>query len=359
MKLRFFITHRPALFFRARSRRAFTLIELLVAAGITVLLVGFIAAIVTHVSGFWSRSTGRLSAEAQARYALDQLTLDLQSAQFRDDGRTWFAVSVPANTATSGLWDVRAATTANLKPATAVGTTLAYAAPTIAAATFGPAGSWLRFFSTNRGANSATDPTTASAPVAVGWQLIRRASTTNTANTDRRYLLHRAEVRPAANGTRPGTLENGYDIAATAYASAAAQAGNTGALGDPRSIRAPQDVGTIIADNVVDFGVYLYARKTPGATSATALTRIFPAGTETTHLATNPPRVGPAVAQLPEVADVMIRVLTDEGAALIAAYEAGRVAPPPGRTNAQYWWDLALAHSRVFTRRIVLRVQPL
>ena len=109
--------------FTSRSRRAFTLVELLVASGVTVLLVGFIVAVVSNVSGFWTRSSGRLSAESQARYALDQLTLDLQSAQFRDNGATWLAASVPVNTATSTLWNTTGATTANLKPASAAGIT--------------------------------------------------------------------------------------------------------------------------------------------------------------------------------------------------------------------------------------------
>ncbi len=334
------------------TRRAFTLVELLVASGVTVLLVGFIVAVVSNVSGFWTRSSGRLSTESQARYALDQLTLDLQSAQFRDNGATWLAASVSANTATSTLWNTTGTITANLKPATAAGTALAYRAPNIADATFGPAGTWLRFFTTKRGANITTDATTLSSPVAVGWQIVRRASAANAGNSDRRYFLHRTEVAPAA------TLNTGFDITAAAYAGAAAQSGNTGAIGTPRSVRTPQDLGAIAAENVIDFGVFLYTQSAPAAGSA-ALIRIFPSAAETTHLATAPPRVGVSNAQFPEIGDVMIRVLTDEGATLIAAYEAGRLTPPAGRTNAQYWWDLALAHSQVFTRRVTLRVQSL
>ena len=91
-----------------------------------------------------------------------------------------------------------------------------------------------------------------------------------------------------------------------------------------------------------------------------ALTTLFPANATTlTYLPTTPPRVGAVTAQFPEVADVMIRVLTDEGAALIGSYEAGRLSAPPGPTNAQYWWQLAIANSHVYTRRITLRVQPL
>jgi prepilin-type N-terminal cleavage/methylation domain-containing protein len=325
-------------------RRGFTLIEVLVASGITVLLVGFMVAIVSNVTGFWSRTSGRLSAESQARYALDQLTLDLQSAIYRDDGATWLAASVPNNTATSSsVWVTTGAVIGNLKPSTAIGTTnpaLTYGAANIANATFGPAGTWLRFF------------TTLSAPVAVGWQLIRRASATNTANIDRRYFLHRAEVTPA------NTLNTGFDITLPAYAGTAAASGNSGTLGTARSVRIPIDVGTIIAENVIDFGVYLYTRPAVGAMSSAPL-RVFPNGTERTHLANRPPRSGAQIDEFPEEAEIMIRVLTDEGAAQIAAFETGRLTLPAGRSAAQYWWDIAVAKSQVFTRRIVLRAQPL
>lgn len=336
--------------------RGFTLIEVLVASGITVLLVGFMVAIVSNVTGFWSRTSGRLSAESQARYALDQLTLDLQSAIYRDDGATWLAASVPNNTATSSsVWVTTGAVIGNLKPSTATGTTnptLTYGAPNIANATFGPAGTWLRFFTTKRGANTANDVTTLSAPVAVGWQLIRRASATNTANIDRRYFLHRAEVTPA------NTLNTGFDITLPAYAGTAAASGNSGTLGTARSVRIPIDVGTIIAENVIDFGVYLYTRPAVGAMSSAPL-RVFPNGTERTHLANRPPRSGAQIDEFPEEAEIMIRVLTDEGAAQIAAFETGRLTLPAGRSSAQYWWDIAVAKSQVFTRRIVLRAQPL
>ena len=342
-----------------RSRplyRGFTLIEVLVASGVTLLLVGFMVAIVGNVTGFWSRTSGRISAESQARYALDQLTLDLQSAIYRDDGATWLAASVPTNTATSvSVWVTTGAVTGNLKPSAATGTTnptLTYGATNIANGTFGPAGTWLRFFTTKRGANTATDVTTLSSPVAVGWQIIRRASATNTANIDRRYFLHRAEVTPA------NTLNTGFDITAAAYSGTAAATGNTGTLGTARSVRIPLDLGTIIAENVIDFGVYFYTRPRTGATSSAPI-RIFPSGAETTHLANRPPRSGTAITQFPEEAEIMIRVLTDEGAAQIAAFENGRMTLPAGRTAAQYWWDIAVAKSQVFTRRVVLRAQTL
>lgn len=348
------------------TSRAFTLLELLVAVGLTAVMAGAIIAVVTHVSSFWSRTSGRLSAEAQARHALDQLTLDLQSALYRDDGNTWLAANVLGNTGNSGLWDTRNTTANALKPANGAGSLATIATGNLTDARFGLAGTWLRFFTTKRGSNTTTDvANTTSAPVAVGWQIVRRAGTTNTNNTDRRYFLHRAEARPTTAANRPGTLESGFGITATAYASASALTNNTGALRDPRSVRAPQDPGTIIAENVIDFGVRFHVHTTD-ASGARVLTRIFPSGNgDLAHAATLPPGVpngsGALTDCFPEVADVLVRVLTDEGARLIAAYEANpqRVTAPANRTPQQYWWDLALAHSRVFTRRVVLNAKPL
>ena len=92
--------------------------ELMVAAVITAVIVGFIVAIVSKVSGFWTRTSGKLSAGAQARHVLDQLTLDLSSAAYRDDGNVWMAVDVlnNSNGGATNLWQIASA---NAKPVVA------------------------------------------------------------------------------------------------------------------------------------------------------------------------------------------------------------------------------------------------
>jgi hypothetical protein len=64
------------------------------------------------------------------------------------------------------------------------------------------------------------------------------------------------------------------------------------------------------------------------------------------------------------VIDVMLRVLTDEGAAQIANVEKNQtpalVVPIKYNGNAQaWWWGVATENSRVFTRRIVLNAKSL
>lgn len=345
-------------------RAGFTIVEVMVAVAITAILAGFIVAALTNVSGFWSRTSGKLSAEAQGRYVLDQLTLDLQSALYRDDGNTWLAATILGNTTNSGLWNTTSTTANGLKPNNAGGSLLLTPIITttgnIADARFGQGGTWLRFFTVKRGTNLTA--ATASAPVAVAYQIVRRGTTATAANQDRRYLFHRSEVRPtAASANQPGTLESGFNITATAYQPSS----GTAAVGNPAEIKFPT-LNSVIAENVIDFGVRMFVYEPNAETGARELRQIFPSGaSDLTHNATLPPRVKNAddlyTDCFPEVIDIMVRVLTDEGARLLAGYEAApqRITALPGRTAQQYWWDLALANSQVFTRRIVLTPKSL
>ena len=129
------------------------------------------------------------------------------------------------------------------------------------------AGVWLRFFTTKPDTNASADDL--SAPVAVGYQLIRQ-HVTSSAASEQRYLLFRSEVRRTrTSGGAPGTFEAGYNLdpaasPATPYLSPNATAGDPGNL-----LRAP--LGSVLADNVIDFGVRLYVREAGG------LRLIFPA----------------------------------------------------------------------------------
>jgi hypothetical protein len=356
-------------------RCGFTLIEILVAAALTVLLVGFIAGIGRNVGTTWSRTSGRLGTDAQARIVFDQLMLDLQGAWFCDDGNVWFAVDVLNNASgnDTGLWQ----SAENPKPAG--GLSLQMTAVNIADARFGTAGVWLRFFTTSRGANGGANPDSISAPAAVGYQIIRRFSATNPASRETAYLLHRAEVRPAvtiAGSGRPGVLESGYDITNPAYTGEATAANSGAVTGDPRGILAPgsgtsspRNLDSVLADNVIDFGVRCYVRD---AGAPGGLRLVFPAHDARGELSGDPgarlrgwlpPEVPPNASNynglFPDVVDVMIRILTAEGAARLARLEReqGAAAVPPkyNHSGAEWWWGIAQEDSRVYARRIMVR----
>jgi type II secretory pathway pseudopilin PulG len=347
----------------------FTLIEVLVAATLTIVLATLVLAAVSGVMNHWNRTAGRLATAADARLVLGQLAEDLQGAIFRADGNVWMAVTVQADTGLSGQWRA-AARPSQEKPGNAHPETLDLATPSMEDARFGVAGVWLRFFTTKQ--DTSADAANLSAPTAVSYQIVRQ-NVTASAASEQRYLLFRAEVRRTRTaGGAPGTFEAGYDLNPEAVPATFYQT-PSGTAGDPGNLIRPP-LGSVLADNVIDFGVRLYLRE--GADwrlvfpAAPAAARSMPAGGLATHAA--PPAfetqhlamsAEPATADyyrhaFPEVVEVMIRVLTDEGARRISAFENGRLQPPAGVTPADYWWILAEAHSRVFTRRIAIASRP-
>jgi type II secretory pathway pseudopilin PulG len=309
--------------------RAFTVVELLVAAAITAVIASLMLSLVSNVLGGWNRSHGTLETEAQARLALDQIAQDIQGALFRNDGNVWLAATIEDNTATSGLW---LAAAANAKPSSV---SIDPTTTALADARFGLAGVWLRLITARPSADATS--TAPSTPAAVGYQLIRALPPTATTGGEAHYVLYRAEVS-AAN-----TFAAGYNLDPTAggYLTASVTDGNAGNLLSPPPLR-------FIADNVVDFGVRLYTRDA----STGALTLVFPvSSTDLTHLAKSPPTATTLADRFPDVADVMLRVLTPQGVQQISALEAGTITGD--------WWTIATANSRVFTRRVVLNASSL
>ncbi|MDP4878703.1 MAG: prepilin-type N-terminal cleavage/methylation domain-containing protein [Opitutales bacterium] len=75
---------------RKKRCKAFTLIEIMVATVIMVILVGLVIQITSEVLNVWNRSSGKLSANAEARIAMDLITQDLETAVFRNNSLEWF-----------------------------------------------------------------------------------------------------------------------------------------------------------------------------------------------------------------------------------------------------------------------------
>jgi type II secretory pathway pseudopilin PulG len=348
----------------------FTLLELLLAASLTALLAGLLLAVVSSTMDHWNRTEGRLRAAAEARLGLDLLAQDLEAAIFRADGNVWLAATILPGTTLSGQW--RSATVSTQgKPGNAYPGTLNLGPSSWEDARFGIAGVWLRFFTTKADSNASA--TELPAPVAVGYQIIRQ-NITSSATAEQRYLLFRAEVRRTKSSTgAAGVFESGYDLDPAA-SPATAYMGPSGTTGDAGNLLRPP-LGAALVDNVIDFGVRLYAREgenlrlvfpaTPAslgsAPAAGTLTTAAPPSGETEHLARSAsPAANDAYAHVfPDVAEVMLRVLDEEGARLIASYEAGRLHPPAGISAADYWWTLATAHSQVFTRCVAIASRPL
>jgi Tfp pilus assembly protein PilW len=324
--------------------RGVTLVELLVAVTITVGLAVLLLSVTHGTMKFWRGAQDAFTADTQAKLVLDLIERDLQAALFRDSSATWLAVdviSIPSTLAshgwrTSGTIKPSGSESTNLLPPSVGGVP-----SVIADARFGLSGAWLRFITTNLESKSAANPG-GSQPIAVSYQIARRPVSGPSASSNLatvRYTLFRSAV---ANDT---TLTSGYDVLAAAYGSSSA------AFPGARSARSITNPNTAdaIASNVVDFGIWLYVRNSTGD-----LERIFPATAgDANHAAS-------IFEAFPEVADVMLRVLTEEGASAIEAIESGSgaVMRPTGLTEAEWWWAVAEAHSRVHVRRIHMKGGP-
>ncbi len=328
----------------SRATRAFTLLELLVAAAITLLLAGLMLTITTGTLKLWQRTQDRFSSSTQARLALDLLERDLQAGVFRADGvKTWLAVDVLNSSATLLNHGWQAAS--QMKPATVESQRVLPASVNgpdlvLTDARFGLSGAWLRFITTHV-------ETGGSLPSAVSYQIVRRPVSgpnnfpTNPAQV--RYTFFRSAV--AADTT----FATGYDVVVAAYGS------GTSAPSVARAAATLMNppLSDALAVNVVDFGVWLYVRDNSGA-----LRRIFPADNSDLAHAARDAGSATDTNRYPEVVDVMLRILTDEGARSIDAMEQGSGAltrPPEFLNDAEWWWGVVEANSRVYVRRIEIK----
>lgn len=88
---------------RIKEIVAFTLVEILIATGILAGIVALILWLTTTMLGTWERSTGKISANGDARIAMDLLTSDLSTLILRNDEFQWMNFApVPGGTSELG-----------------------------------------------------------------------------------------------------------------------------------------------------------------------------------------------------------------------------------------------------------------
>jgi hypothetical protein len=337
------LTHRgPALRSSIRSEAGFTLLELLVATTITLGLAGLMLTVVTGTLNLWHRTQDGFATAAQAKLVLDLVERDLQAAVFRKDGGTWLAVDVintPAALTNHGWLTSGSGKPATFESQRYLPETTDGATPLIGNARFGLSGAWLRFITTNVEAGG-------SLPIAVSYQIARRplSGAINATNpADVRYTLFRAAV------STENTFAGGNEVTASAYGSP------TGTPAAPRNQATLTNPNTTdaLATNVVDFGIWLYVRDSMGG-----LRRIFPADASDISHAAHDTGAAPDDSRFPDVAEVMIRILTEHGATLLAEIENGSghlTRPAAYASDAEWWWGMVEAESRVYARRIEVK----
>ena len=328
-----------------RGWSAFTLLELLIAVTITLIIAGLMLTITTNALELWRRQQAAQAQAASARQILDLLERDLQTAIHRRDGNRWLAADIldSGGALANHGWLIgpglmkpdNGGSLLPLPPADASG------GRRIEDARFGLSGVWLRFVATNVESGG-------SLPTVVAYQVARRpviGDVTPGNPAPVRYSLYRSAVSNAE------TLANGYDVTASAYGSTSntPTSALSTAYRQSRNVTNPSHAN-LLASNVVDFGCWLYGRGAAGE-----LVRIYPsAAGDLSHQA-----IGQSAAndtRFPEVADVMVRILSEEGASLIEAMERGRVVRPAEYpTDAAWWWGVVEKHSAVFVRRIEIK----
>lgn len=399
-----------------RARRAgFTIVELLVATAITLVVLGLMVQITFSVLGTFDKVSGTISARSQAETVLRYLREDFQSIVWRRDDNVWLLATVqddqdPIN---GGKGDADLGSGTDVadwepdQPKPGIGSTGDFGKDESSLRLdkegtsgdwidlkdyrFGQAGVWLRFF-TNRTTNTLKGDV---APAAVAYQIVRMKPRPD--SEEYRYLFFRSQVR---NGRQEDNASKAYSVTDAGYNLAADSNGGYNRpgtpvatenddIGDPGSIRRPNR-SALLATNVIDFGVRFWSVVPPGPTTPdtdpSTLRLIFPAdangrpnednrgfavtaltpselgqlngGAGVTYQGTKPYTF---TTGFPDFVDVFVRVLTDEGARLIEAYERGLTAPPDATTDAAkdaHWWRIAEEHSEVYTERIPLSARP-
>lgn len=368
---------------------AFTLVELLMALVVSGILVAALTAAARHLLQAWQETAGRLEQGRRAEQILDTLARDLEALCFRRDGGVWFAATLQRSPqpprGEAGLVD--AEWSGRVKPPDGVesdaGSSLALnpADEDAMDTRFGQAGLWIRFFTVQPDSNDSL--VNHSAPRAVGYQLVRRrvtasASSSGGAQSPLRYVLYRATARPFGPGwpETNSTFASGYDLF-RADATPDYNVADASRIDQVGNLRAPRRYEQILAQNVIDLGVRVWTRDERGG-----LRPVFPdrdaGGRDVRGFAAtvqdgrwrSPAAVPPgwmeeggtrdALARgIPERIDVWVRLLTEEGARVIEAFERGRTQVPAGSNEAETWWSLARRHSSVFCRPVFMHGQAL
>lgn len=312
---------------------------------ITLVLAGLMLTVTSNVLNLWRRSQAAHTQAVTGKQVLDLLERDLQSALHRRDATRWLAADIidnPSGLANHGWLTgpglMKPANGGSLRPLPAPDATGTHR---LVEARFGLSGMWLRFVGTNVESGG-------SLPTVIAYQVVRRPVTGNPVATNPapvRYSLYRSAIG------NDDTFANGYDVTAGAYGST----NNTPSSAMSTAYRSPRNVtnpshANVLAANVVDLGCWLYVRDSTGA-----LLRIYPAvAGDLSHQAIGNSTAN--VSRFPEVADVMVRIISEEGASLLEAIETGRVGRPSSyATDAEWWWGAVEANSAVFVRRVEIK----
>ena len=355
-----------------QRKKAFTILELLVAVSVTALLAGMLLNITSQVVQTQTRASGNLETNQVAQFVLDRIQEDLQCAIYRNDGNIWMAADILSesnmgngnfpNAWEDKAYDVKKPESIRVKldqwPEEALSPIdSANLQGPLFESRFGLGGVWLRFFTQCPELDPKAD--SSGGARAVSYQIVRYGLTGSETSTPR-YQLFRSDVSDI------NTLNAGYNLHPDegAYSNDSNNGPReTGNIKNPiYQNNGQKSTDFSLASNIVDFGIraYLIRNQSQGTGH---LQQIFPdlnnTSDEFTYWATSNPNYQEDMKKkernlyaFPDVMDIMLRVLTAEGASALAAYEEGLIPPPEGISENEYWWQLVEENSEVYIRRI-------
>ena len=376
--MRFYLKRRTADLSKSKLR-GFTVLELIVAVSVTAVLSGMLLLISRQVLETQSVSSAELERNQIAHFVLDQIQEDLQCALYRNDGNVWMAMNLLNESDNSGSW-IESKKSSFAKPPLNSLRIIESDWPSdalqdaeidslgqgpFAKSRFGLAGTWLRFFTQS----PELDPQAKGdgAARAVSYQIIRYGIT-GSSNSRKRYHLFRSDV------SAKNTFEAGYNLHPENDSWYGSDASNISV--DPNFLGTPRVPSTLInpvieeggdylptsfslATNIIDFGIRAYHLE-KNSFGTGNLVQIFPPIDQDSSgnllaeefLATShiPYQVitDPTFYLFPDVVDVMVRVLSEEGARILESFENGDF---PNMEEVD-WWSIAEEHSKVYFRRI-------
>ncbi len=360
--------------------KGFSVLELIVAVAVTAILSGMLLTISTNVLKTQTQSAGELETNQVAQFVLDRIQEDLQCAVYQNDGNVWMAIGILQENGNSGAW---------VEATSGKGKNSEESMRIVASdwkdgelrpdevdslgqgpferSRFGVGGVWLRFLT--QAPEIDPEARNSGSARAVAYQIIRHGLTGSPSSYPK-YQLFRSEV------SAKNTFEAGYDLHPdSAYGALASSASLD--PDEPNSPRTPAVLQNPIlsegldfpitsfslASNVIDLGVraFLLERNSTGTGN---FIQVFPpveANSPGSLLssevfATSSMRekyrtLNHPFHSFPDVIDVMVRILTAEGARTIEAFEKG-VLP---ETETRDWWSIAEEHSQVYFRRIMIQ----
>lgn len=300
-----------------KHQSAFTLIEIMVATVVMIVLTGLVIQITSEVLKVWNRSSGKLSANAEARIAMDLLTQDMETAVFRNSGLRWLEAETKEIASVAG-----------------------YQPQTINLLLFSPA--------LDRPLKDKDNKVIPGDICAVQYELVYQnpVSGGSSRAEDNMFALHRRVIDPSTTFNQ--IMGEGNQETFTSWDDAIVTPVVTTLSLDPYP--APEDPQNYIAGHVANFTVDFYVIDNNGDEV------IVPSPIKFGGTAPTVGSSAPSLAFPLAYAEISLTILSDEGTKLLQNLDANR-----GGTGFDFGdgEGIVRQHGEVFTRRVNFLARPL